>query len=129
MECQPGMAVGPAVEVQALDIWCAVGRFGGIDVDVATGEVERGLGEERAAERQHVDTGDLRIKANCGKDVPGRHLAKVVVARVSTGRRVVEGEDGAAGDCLCLRGLPEPVVLPRRLESWLVAEKCVAGVR
>src|SRR2546429_9791390 len=82
----------------------------GADREVAAGEADGRPGEERTAERQHARPRHRGIQPERAEDVPGRHLAKVVVAGGAAGRGAEQRQDRVPHDRLRLVRLADPVV-------------------
>ena len=78
--------------------------------------------EERAAEDELGAAGDLRVEAHGGPDVPGGHLAEVVVAGDAVGGVRPDGVEHLADGFLGLPGLAGKSIEPRGFDRGLVVE-------
>src|SRR5437879_1021712 len=127
---QPGVAPGPLIDVQALDIGSVVrGALAADGEQRAISQVQLRQGKERAAQRESTNAGNLRVKTQSGEDIPGGHRPAVVIARQATGSGAIQLLLDVSDNLLDTVWPANKIVDPRDAKTRLITHESIETTR
>src|SRR5215469_7241753 len=112
---QPCFAGGLTIYLETLHVGCVSFGAGRVDDDLACGTTNLDGLKEGAAENELRAARNLRVQSHRGPDIPGRHLAEVVVAGHAFRGICPDRVEHTAHSLLGLPRLAEEVEEPRGL--------------
>ena len=128
-ETNPRLVPDLTVESQTLNI----GRFARCSVPddrkISVLQIDDCFRKQRAAEDKNIGTWYFGIHSQRAKDIPRRHFAQVVVARVTNRREGIKFRQYLPHDPLCLVRLPDETISPGSAQTRFISHPCHRAFR